>query len=1124
MTITVSDEELLADSNVVVDDSELTSGVIEVSDEELLADSTVVADDSELTSEVIVASDEDLMGDSLSEGRDYRLSKRRVSKRTYPLQEAEIDGLGTNLMKTMAVVDQPRSAMVGAVIEVLEQDEFDLAAIKSEFEIGLTGKDHPMLGEYFESKIDHIKANPKDYPITSTILEGLDSAFNIPYKGYSYWANYEEKNTAIAGSLLALMTCGDDKECQKSRIENVITPLLTSAQQSIEKREKTGTATTALAYGVGFAGDVLLDPVTYTNPILKYTKLGLRVMIPDKVMNKMVETTGKTKQQIKTAFLSTNTGQKLSEASDFIWTLFSTKHDLKKLGMEGSQAYDIASKFKNLIAAARVKAVKDNLLLQKRIKQFSADTGVEVSEINKFITEAVERGGIPNVDTRNLSPATIKILAHNDDVRYEVWSLAAKNEAQLLAEINAGVKLTQMSKQPLFNTKGGETLYLMYMNHAIRPEALKAAKKVHILESGGKSASAFFNSKHSSTFKRRKDWAGLTINDVNDLAKKGTLPGYEGQVFKKGFFYDDPSILQALRDNKHYRSLAATELAGDIMGPQGFGLSPEMLIKLAKDAGWKASKTKKKLAPDEALKYLQEHNPQEWVNWAITENKYTRNWALPKDVAKFVDNNLLYLKNPQKVNMFLEQYDDLTRWWKSWTLSIFPSYHIRNAVGNTWNNFVVGVNPKTYKEALKFQQAIYRGETGSITIKGIFDKNVLTKSGVGRVHPTTKVSYTQIRDWADEYGVTGRGLFSSDIETTLRQEMGEGKWLTLSSKNKAIEIGKRVGEAVEDNARMANFIDGLKKGMTPEDAAKRVRRTLFDYSDLTDFEKNVMKRIFPFYTWTRKNVPFQIRQMIQHPGKYKAIDTLRQEVEAAVGKSDPNEKYISEWMLANYPTKVKVEDGKARYFLLGGWWAGADLWKLGSQPTKLVTDLLHPTLKIGLEMLTGELDDEGYVTDLFSGQKLHPEMQTDYFFGSTAETTKHYLNNIRVLSTLDEFIRAYYNEKGEGTKKLSPFVKEPKTIEEAFIAFFTGVRTFSVDLNEQKLFWLLDKDKDSKKYRKLYNQCIKKGRPTSECYNLIEKSIEPIVEVGKATRGFNQGGYINEAAINKQMQSLLQKN
>ena len=39
--------------------------------------------------------------------------------------------------------------------------------------------------------------------------------------------------------------------------------------------------------------------------------------------------------------------------------------------------------------------------------------------------------------------------------------------------------------------------------------------------------------------------------------------------------------------------------------------------------------------------------------------------------------------------MFLEQYDDLTRWWKSWTLSIFPSYHIRNAVGNTWNNFVV---------------------------------------------------------------------------------------------------------------------------------------------------------------------------------------------------------------------------------------------------------------------------------------------------------------------------------------------------------------------------------------------------------------------------------------------------
>ena len=39
----------------------------------------------------------------------------------------------------------------------------------------------------------------------------------------------------------------------------------------------------------------------------------------------------------------------------------------------------------------------------------------------------------------------------------------------------------------------------------------------------------------------------------------------------------------------------------------------------------------------------------------------------------------------------------------------------------------------------------------------------------------------------DEEGVIGRGFMSMDIETTLRSEMGDARWLTLSRENKAIE-------------------------------------------------------------------------------------------------------------------------------------------------------------------------------------------------------------------------------------------------------------------------------------------------------------------------------------------------
>ena len=361
------------------------------------------------------------------------------------------------------------------------------------------------------------------------------------------------------------------------------------------------------------------------------------------------------------------------------------------------------------------------------------------------------------------------------------------------------------------------------------------------------------------------------------------------------------------------------------------------------------------------LKFLKETEPEKWGDFVLAENKFTQNYAIPRDTAEFVDTTLKYISDPKQVNLFLEQYDWATRWFKSWTLSLFPSYHIRNKVGNLWNNFVMGVDIKSYKDALKFQTGITAGEKG--WIEGVYLSGTRKKE---------RISYEQLRNMVEEYGVTGRGLFTADIETSLIAEMGQAKWLTLSADNKAILIGKRVGEAVENNARLANFIDGLRKGLTPADAAKRVKKALFDYGDLTKTEQEVFKRIFPFYTWTRKNIPYQLEMMVKHPGKYKAIDTTRMEFEARLGEEDPNEQFIGGWMLANYPAKIKLDsEGNPKYFMLGGWWAGADLWKLGAQPTKLVTDLLHPLLKVMYE--TTNPDEDGYITDLFSGKKLHPE-------------------------------------------------------------------------------------------------------------------------------------------------------
>ena len=63
-------------------------------------------------------------------------------------------------------------------------------------------------------------------------------------------------------------------------------------------------------------------------------------------------------------------------------------------------------------------------------------------------------------------------------------------------------------------------------------------------------------------------------------------------------------------------------------------------------------------------------------------------------------------------------------------------------------------------------------------------------------------------------------------------------------------------------------MDRVSKGESFEDASKAVRKYLFDYTELAPFEQNVMKRILPFYTWSRKNIPLQISSLLKSPQKY----------------------------------------------------------------------------------------------------------------------------------------------------------------------------------------------------------------------------------------------------------------
>ena len=81
-----------------------------------------------------------------------------------------------------------------------------------------------------------------------------------------------------------------------------------------------------------------------------------------------------------------------------------------------------------------------------------------------------------------------------------------------------------------------------------------------------------------------------------------------------------------------------------------------------------------------------------------------------------------------------------------------------------------------------------------------------------------------------------------------------------------LQAGRDIGSQVENRVRLSQFLGELKKGWDPAAAGPEVFKSQFDYGGLTPFERKVMRRAFPFYTYMSRNLPLQLENAIARPG------------------------------------------------------------------------------------------------------------------------------------------------------------------------------------------------------------------------------------------------------------------
>ena len=224
-------------------------------------------------------------------------------------------------------------------------------------------------------------------------------------------------------------------------------------------------------------------------------------------------------------------------------------------------------------------------------------------------------------------------------------------------------------------------------------------------------------------------------------------------------------------------------------------------------------------------------------------------YLMPREVADMLNQASPYKMTDKGMSELAKFSDDLLNVWKTSVTSLFPKFHMRNFASNIWNCALAGMG---VGDTGRFQEAFKLQRYDDLLSKGKDVPDFIIKLE-GKDYMASELIKI-----AKEEGVLGRGWFGREMAGTLQErlsrQVGVSDIAGLKGKEKAIAIAKGgiektrvVGNAVEDNARLGLFLDGLNKGRSFDDAAMRTKKFLFDYGDLTDFEKKTMKKLLPFY-------------------------------------------------------------------------------------------------------------------------------------------------------------------------------------------------------------------------------------------------------------------------------------
>lgn len=285
---------------------------------------------------------------------------------------------------------------------------------------------------------------------------------------------------------------------------------------------------------------------------------------------------------------------------------------------------------------------------------------------------------------------------------------------------------------------------------------------------------------------------------------------------------------------------------------------------------------------------------------------------------------------PNELPSFLKYFDGFTRIFKSWAVAT-PGFIARNGYSGVFMNYLFGVSPGSTQNFLRADRAFNRSIASGKSVA----------EALAELPDDIRDSYALVHN----SGVLELGGQVENALSDLKALTRDGKRdvLTRIADTPLNRATYKVNAGMERYLRGAAAMDAASKGRGIEGIYDLVFKAHFDYSDLNNFENSVMKRISPFYTWFRKNLPTQMEMIFRNP---KAFARFAQAKDAIEATSNP-EDLVPSWMTDRLNIRLPFSIPGGQMYLLPDM-PIKDLNVLGNWNDAL--GMINPVLKTPVEL------------------------------------------------------------------------------------------------------------------------------------------------------------------------------